>query len=293
MGIGLRLAAALCFTGMAGLVKGAEDLPVGQMLFARSIVFVPVVLAFLMWQGRLRELRTSRLPGHFLRTILGCTALVLWFVALRFLPLPDVTALLYLSPILNVILGAVLLGERVGLYRAGAVAAGVAGMLVIMAPRFSGAYDELALVGALCCICNAICFSLSLVQIRQLSTTEGTISIVFYFSAFSAALALLSLPFGWVWPTGTQWLYLAGIGVIGGAGQLFLTACYRFAPISLIAPFEYSTLIWAIIIGLLFFDEIPTAATLAGAALIVVAGIVVAYRENRLGLQRPGKDNPA
>jgi len=276
---------------MAGLVKAAADLPVGQILFARSIVVVLVI--FLGSRGRLMQLRTSWPLGHLTRSVLGCIALVTWLIALRFLPLADVTALLYLAPILNVIFGALLLKEHVGIYRAGAVVTGMIGMIVIMATSFRGQYDEWTTIGVVCCLINTTCTSLSLIQIKHLSATESTVAIVFYFSLFSSGLALLSLPFGWVFPTANQWLLLVGIGLLGGLGQLLLTACYRFAPISLVAPFEYVTLIWAILIALIFFDEIPTAATLAGAALIIASGSVVAYRENRLSLARPGKDKSA
>jgi drug/metabolite transporter (DMT)-like permease len=116
------------------------------------------------------------------------------------------------------------------------------------------------------------------------------VTTVFYFSLFSSALALLSLPSGWRWPADQEWLVLLGIGGLGGLGQLFLTACYKYALISQIAPFEYATLIWAILIGVVFFDESPTATTLLGAALIIAVGAIVAHREHKQGVIRPREE---
>ncbi|MCD2172235.1 DMT family transporter [Rhizobium sp. C4] len=292
LGIGMRMMAALCFVAMAGLVKAADALPTGQILFARSFVIVPVLFVSLAFRGQLQSLKTKRPDGHLVRSILGCGALGFWFVALRYLPLTDVTAILYLTPILNVILAMLVLKETVGIWRGTAVIVGIVGVLIIMLPKLSGSYDTAALIGIACCLGNAICFSFSLIQIRQLSGTESPTSIVFYFSFFSSLMALATMPFGWLWPDPLQWLMLIGIGALGGLGQLLLTACYKYAPISLIAPFEYSTLLWATLIGMFFFGEHPSASTFAGAALIIAAGIVVARREHRLGRQRLAEETP-
>ncbi|MBD0416751.1 DMT family transporter [Oryzicola mucosus] len=282
----MRMGAAFCFISMAALVKAAGELPLGQMLFARSFVIVPVIVAALAVRGDLGLLRTRKPGGHLVRSVLGCGALGFWFMALGYLPLTDVTALLYLSPILNVVLAVVFLRESVGLWRAGAVVVGIVGVLIIMIPKVSGNYEAAALIGVAFCLANTLCFSFSVVQIRQLSTTESPTAIVFYFSLFSSLIALVTLPFGWVSPVGHEWLLLFGIGALGGIGQLLLTTCYKYAPVSLIAPFEYSTLIWATLIGVVFFNERPGLSTLGGAALIIAAGIVVAHREHRLGRQR-------
>ncbi len=290
LGIAMRLGAALCFVSLAGLVKAAETVPIGELLFARSFVIIPFIFLSLALQGKLATLKTKRPGGHVIRSILGCAALALWFTALGYLPLTDVTALLYLSPILNVILAVIVLKETVGIWRGGAVAAGIIGVLIIMLPKVSGNYETAALIGVACCLLNTLCFSFSLIQIRQLSTTDSPTSIVLYFSLFSSIIALATLPFGWRWPSGEEWLLLIGIGALGGLGQLLLTACYKYASISVIAPFEYSTLLWATLIGIFFFGERPSLATLGGAALIVAAGIVVAHREHTLGRQRVSEE---
>ncbi len=112
---------------------------------------------------------------------------------------------------------------------------------------------------------------------------EGTVAIVFYFSLTATLLSLLTLPFGWVWPTPTQYALLVGAGAIGGVGQLVLTTSYRFADAGVLAPFTYVSMIWSVIFGFVFFAEVPTAATITGAALIIAAGVAIWLRERQLG----------
>lgn len=269
---------------MAALIKVAIELPIGQILFVRSVIIIPFLLAYVVWTNQVYKLKTKHLGMHLTRTLLGLAAVTTWFLALRYLPLHDVTALLYLSPILSVIFGALILKEKVGLFRSGAVLAGVVGMLIIMAPKLGGSYGPEALIGVGLCILNTICFSLSLIQIRQMSDSEDSLVIVFYFSLFSSLFTLPTVAMGWEFSNPDYLLILLGIGVFGGLGQLFMTLCYRYAPVSVIAPFEYSTLIWALLIGYFMFDEVAEPSTLIGACLIVCAGLVVAYRERLLAL---------
>jgi drug/metabolite transporter (DMT)-like permease len=127
---------------------------------------------------------------------------------------------------------------------------------------------------------------LALVFVRKLVLTETTSSIVFYFSVTSTLLSLFTIPFGWVWPTGTQAALLVTCGVLGGIGQIFLTRSYREADASLIAPFDYASMIFSLGIGLFIFGEVPTLTMLSGAALIILAGILIILRERHLGLER-------
>jgi drug/metabolite transporter (DMT)-like permease len=116
--------------------------------------------------------------------------------------------------------------------------------------------------------------------------TEKTAAIVFYFSLTASCLSLLTLPFGWVWPTGLEWALLIGAGLVGGLGQIFLTASYRYAEAGVLAPFTYVSMIWALAIGYFVFNEVPTLAMLLGAALVISAGVAIVLRERQLGMQR-------
>lgn len=266
---------------MAGLVKAASAMPMGQVLFARSIILVPIVLVILASQKRLGDLKTAHPGKHLARALLGFAGLAFWFMALRFLPLTEVTALLYLGPVLNVLFAGFLLKETIGWAQAGAVAVGLIGMAVIMVPQLDGDYDQFALIGAGLCLLNAVTFSLSLVQIRQMTFTEKTITIVFYYSLFSSLFSLMTLPFGWVVPSQEHLLILLGIGALGGFGQYLMTAAYRRASLSILAPFEYLTLLWATLIALVFFGEFPPPTTILGGLIVAAAGLTVVYRVSR------------
>ena len=125
-----------------------------------------------------------------------------------------------------------------------------------------------------------------MIQTRRLADTETTSSIVFYFSMYCALAGLATLPFGWLWPTPFQLLILIASGVIGGLAHIFLTASYRHAPASLVAPLDYTTMIWAYVLGYVLFGELPTVYVYIGAAIVAGAGLFVIWRERQLGLRR-------
>lgn len=127
---------------------------------------------------------------------------------------------------------------------------------------------------------------MAMIFVRKLVQEERTSAIVFWFSVTSTLLSLLTLPFGWVMPDARTAALLIAIGLLGGLGQILLTSAYRYADASLVAPFEYVSMLLAIVIGWTIFSEAPTAPMLAGAALIVAAGILIIWRERQLGLER-------
>ena len=291
-GITLKLCSVILFVVMSSLIKAASDaVPPGQAVFFRSLFAIPVILTWLAVRGDLRTgLRVTSPMGHFWRGFVGTAAMGLMFAGLGLLPLPEVTALGYTAPLLTVVFAAMFLDERVGLFRIGAVALGLVGVLIVLAPRLSTLTGETVqttqAVGAVMVLMGATCAALAQIYIRKLVATEQTSAIVFYFSATSTLLSLLTIPFGWTIPGGTETVYLILAGLIGGIAQIFLTSAYRFADASVIAPFDYASMLFAIVIGYFIFDEVPTVQMLAGAALIVLAGIVIILREHHLGLQR-------
>jgi drug/metabolite transporter (DMT)-like permease len=133
---------------------------------------------------------------------------------------------------------------------------------------------------------GAVCVALAQVFVRKLVNTEATPAIVFYFSTTATLLSLVTLPFGWVVPTAGEAMLLVGAGFLGGIGQILLTESYRHAEAGAIAPFDYVSMLLALVLGYLLFEEVPTPAMLVGAALIVAAGLFIIWRERRLGIQR-------
>ncbi len=288
-GIALKLASVLLFVTMISLIKATSaHVPPGQAVFFRATFAIPVILAWLWLRGDLATgLRVSRPLGHVARSLFGTGAQGLYFAAVALLPLPEVTALNYTAPLLTVIFAALILGERVGLVRSGAVALGFAGVLVVLWPRLGGTAGQAGeLLGAGLVLAGAACAAMAQIMIRQLVRTDQTSAIVFWFSCTAAALSLLTLPFGWVQPTGQEALFLVLAGVLGGLGQVLLTSAYRFADASVVAPFDYASMLLVVVVGIAVFGEMPTVPMLAGAALVIAAGIGIILRERQLGLRR-------
>ena len=291
-GIALKIASVCCFVVMATILKATLTIPSGQMVFFRSFFALLPVLGYLAWKGNLtRAFRTKRPLGHILRGLIGVSSMSLGFFALTRLPLPEATAIGYAAPLIIVILSAVLLRERVHVFRWTTVLVGLAGVMVILWPRltvFSGEtpMGDAQSIGALASLAGAVLSAFAMLQVRTLVQTERTEAIVTYFFISASVISLFTIPFGWVWPTPEQAALLVGAGFFGGIGQLLLTSCYRYADMSVIAPFEYVSLILTIIIGFVIFADVPTAAMLVGALIIVASGIAVILRERYLGLDR-------
>lgn len=290
LGITFKVCSVLIFIVMSSLIKAAH-VPPGEAVFFRSFFAIPVIVGWLAYQGQLTTgFRTANPMGHVWRGLVGTTAMGMGFAGLGYLPLPEVTAIGYASPLIVVILAAMFLGETVRAFRIGSVVLGLTGVLIVLSPRLTitetGALGNAEAFGAMVVLCGAMFAALAQVFVRKLILTEKTATIVFYFSTTSTLLSLITIPFGWVMPTPTQAALLITAGVFGGAGQILLTASYREADASLVAPFDYASMIFALIIGYFVFGEVPTLTMLEGAALIIIAGILIIWRERKLGLER-------
>jgi drug/metabolite transporter (DMT)-like permease len=290
-GIALKLGSVCVFMAMASLIKASSDyVPPGQAVFFRSLFALPVIVIWLAYRRELSTgLKTKNPMGHVWRGLVGTSAMGLSFAGLGLLPLPEVTAIGYASPILVVVFAAMFLGEEVRLFRLSMVALGMLGVLVVLSPRLqvdptsAGTDDAL---GAIVILMAAVFAALAQVFVRKMVATETTAAIVFYFSITATCLSLLTLPWGWAWPP----LWVVGMlilaGLAGGVGQILLTSSYRNADASLIAPFDYASMLLAVVVGYTVFGEVPGATTLAGGAMVVVAGILIILRERKLGIER-------
>ncbi|MEQ5828095.1 DMT family transporter [Sulfitobacter sp. NFXS29] len=290
LGVGLKITAILLFTCMSAIIKSlADDVPAGESVFFRSFFAIPVILIWLAQRGKLKSgLKTKNPMGHVWRGLFGTTAMGLTFTGLGLLPLPEVTAIGFATPIFTVILAAVLLGEQIRLIRVTAVAIGLVGVMIILWPRFSsiGTMEQTATIGALLILMATMVRSLVQIHIRQLVQNEDTAAIVFYFSCTASLLALCTLPFGWVMPDLQTFGLLVLAGLIGGVAQILITSAYRFGSASMLAPYDYTSMLFAIVLGYVFFAELPTMMMLAGAALVISAGALVIWRERQLGMER-------
>ncbi len=284
-GILLILTAFTILTVMSAFVKAAsESLPTGQVVFFRAFLSLPIIALWLWSRGDLdRGLEVENWRSHALRGLVGTAGMGLGFASISLLPLAEVQAIRFATPMFLVVFAALFLGERFRLVRLGAVAIGLAGVVVIVSPRLGGAeYGGPALIGAGMALTSAALAALAQTLIKAMSGTERSEAIAFYFLATASAVSLVTLPFGWVWPSPEEALLLALCGVCGAVGQVLLTASYKYADASALAPFSYVSMLWATLIGFVWFDEVPTWATLAGAALIIFSGVMIVIRERQI-----------
>lgn len=287
--IALKLTAVFLFMVMGAMVKVVvAEVPAGQAVFYRSLFALPIIIVWLWRRGELLTgLKTGRPLGHVWRGLFGTSAMGLTFAGLGLLPLPEVTAIGYATPIFTVLLAALFLGERIRLVRLSAVALGLVGVMVVVWPRLGGVEDwtQGAALGAVMILAASMLRALVQIHIRRLVQTESTASIVFYFSVTATLMSLLTLPFGWVWPSLAVTSLMIGSGLLGGVAQILMTASYRYGAASMLAPFDYASLIFAAIIGYVVFDEVVTGTMIVGAGLVVAGGALIIWRERTLGLE--------
>jgi len=287
-----KVGSVVLFVCMSALIKFASDeVPPGQAVFFRSFFAIPVILAWLMWRHEIHTgLRTAVPMGHVWRGLVGTTSMGLGFAGLAYLPLSEVQAIHYTAPLLVVIFAAMFLGEEVRAFRLTAVALGLTGVLIVLSPRLTalqeGTLGETEALGAILVLMSAVLSALAQVFVRKLVQTEQTSSIVFWFSVTASVLALATVPFGWVMPSWPVLAALVSAGLLGGFGQILLTTSYRLADVSVVAPFEYSSMLLSVAIGYWVFDEVPTLVMLAGVILVIAAGVLIIWRERALGLER-------
>lgn len=288
-GILFKIGATLGFAAMAASIKAlGEGYPVGEVIFFRSGFALPVVLAWAWLDGQLADAwRTKNVWFHLSRSTVGMAGMFLSFIAIADLPLADWTAIGFAMPIFATILAASLLNEPVGAWRAAAVAAGFIGVMVIVWPKLSFDHG----VPSLIMLVSTLCAGMVIVIIRRISETESGISIAFYFMLACTVVSALTLPFAWRTPTGWDLVLLILSGVFGGLGQVCNTFAYTKAQPSLLGPFDYLAIIWAVALGAILFHDWPDTTVWLGTAIVVAAGVVIAMRERQLGLQKARIDS--
>lgn len=252
------------------------DYSAWQIVFLTRIVTLALAIAITMRAGGLATLATRRPWTHLLRSAIALAMIVTFFLALRTLPLADAVAIAFASPLFMTILSIPMLGERVGPRRWAAVLVGLVGVLVIVRP--SG--DSLQW-GALFALASAVLYAIMLTIGRRMTATESSHTIVFYFALFAVPVTAAMMPWVWVTPAPEHWALFLLQGIFGGAGGFLITQAFRYGEVSLLAPFEYTALIWATLFGFLIWGHLPDRSVFAGAALVVASGIYIAHREAR------------
>jgi drug/metabolite transporter (DMT)-like permease len=279
-GVGLRLVTALLLAVMFALVKLAATRGVNlvESLFYRQCGSALCAAGLVAAGPGFESLRTRRVGAHVGRMALGMAAMALNFAAMIMLPLAEATAIGFSVPIFSVVLAAMVLGEPTGRWRWGAVAAGFIGVLLIVQPGTG----EVPLFGASVALIAALLTASVTIVIRRLGATERASTTVFWFAASSLPpLGLLMLGFGQGHDPVT-WAILAGLALAGGLAQLTLTGSLRLAPVALVMPMDYTSLLWATMLGVWIFGEYPTPWIWVGAPIIIGSGLVIVWREHHL-----------
>jgi drug/metabolite transporter (DMT)-like permease len=279
IGLACRIFAVFALSSMSALIKLAEARGAGliEMMFWRQLLAVPVVLAWLAACDGIATIRSDRMGAHIGRAVVGQVGMIFTFGAVMLLPLAEATTLSFTVPIFATILGALVLSEKVGRWRWGAVALGFAGVLVVAQP--SGGHFPL--IGTLVGLIAALFVATVSILLRQLGRTESAGTTVFWFSALAVPPLALAYCFDFREHDLLTWLILFSLGIIGGIGQLALTAALRFAPVSTVVPMDYSSLLWATLYGWLIFNVWPVETTWIGAPIIIASGLVIVWREQR------------
>lgn len=299
LAIVLKVISVLAFLAMATAIKLTGQLPVGQIAFYRSFWAIwPIIIYLLITRQHKGVLKTQHFKSHVWRGAIGMCAMGLGFYGLTRIPLPDAIALSYSRPLITIILGAVILGEVVRRYRWGAVMIGFVGVMIISWPKLEvlrgvGGFENQEAMGVIATLLQAVVASFAFVLVRQLVKTERTPTIVLYFSMTASIFALVTLPFGWESLSWYQLGCLVAAGVFGGLGQILLTQSYRYAETSIIAPFEYTSVIFSLLIGIWLFSEVPSWSTMIGSAIVIGSGIFIIFRERSLGLKRSAERRSA
>ncbi len=289
-GIALRLLALLSLSLMFVLVKliDAAGIHIVESRFWRQAIVLPMLVAWAMTHGGLSLYRTSRLGTHARRAMMGLTGMALNFGGMIFLPMAEATTINLSVPIFAVIFAAIFLGERTGWQRGSAVIIGFLGVLVVLNPTtvvssgFAGEHG----MGTLIALAGAIMTALITIQVRDLARTESPMASVFWFSLISLVPLGLALPFVMTAHSPAEWALLAGLGVLGAVVQMALTGALRLAPVAVVMPMDYSSLLWSIACGWYFFGTLPADTTWVGAPLIIASGLFIAWREHRLHIER-------
>ncbi|NDW07593.1 EamA family transporter [Jiella sp. 40Bstr34] len=247
-----------------------------QILFLRNLIALPFALAIAWRMGGTAALRSHRPLAHLLRGILWIGATVLFFTSIMHLGLAEATALIFVAPLFITAISAVFLGETVGRYRWLAVLAGFLGVLIVVRPGTSS-FQLVSLLP----VATAFVYALLMLGARWVDPRESVWTLLLYLTGMGALLSALIVPFVWR-PVEAHdlWAFVA-IALFGTAGMTMMTQAFRLAPAVVVAPLDYTALLWATALGWLIWQERPDMATLVGAAIIIASGVVTIWREHK------------
>ena len=277
LAIVFMLVATILFAGSSALSKWlVAAYPIGEMLFVRAATaLIGSSLVILPMTG-LAVFRTKRLRDHMVRGISQSCAQTFLIIAFSLMPLASAVAINFSAPLFATVAAVVFLKETVGPVRWGALIIGFLGVLLVTSPGV-----DTFQTGYLFALANAILFGTVTVGVRGMTATESTETLTMYQMVILTAVFSVALPFGWVTPTLPDWGAMVANGLGNALGQYLWTRALHLAPTSAVVPFNYFSLVWAIILGFLVWGDIPSVALLAGSAIVVGSGMFLLWHETR------------
>lgn len=275
------VAGGFIFTATSAMIRLlSAEIESVQTAFFRAVISVILLLPVIA-AGRVKPWQSKRIKGHFWRTLMGTTSMVLGFYAVSMLPLADATAIAFSQPLFSVVVAALIAGEKVRWRRWSATIVGFAGVLVMVQPG-EGSLQ----LGALVALANAATVALSILLVKRLSDSETPLMILTQFAIFSTLLLAPPAIWVWRWPDLWGWVLAVGIALSATVGQYFWVQAFKAGEMSAVAPFEYLRLPFAVFVGWLIWGEMPVLWTYVGAAIVIASALYIAHREAQLARER-------
>lgn len=244
-----------------------------QITCLRSLIALLVIAPFLIRAGGFRVLRTKRPGLHLIRSLAGTMGNILYFYAFQHMSVGDVVVISQAVPLFVTIFAVIFLSEKVGIRRWVAVTVGFLGVVIAIDP--AGNFEAISLVA----VAGTCIWASTILLMRKLGETESPYAVAFIFMCVATLISAGFLPWVWVTPTPMVMLLLVGVGVTGALGQMLMTASLKFAEASVVSPFNYTGILWAIGFDLVLWGVIPAWTTMVGAAIITATGIYIFRRE--------------
>lgn len=282
MAILIMIAAVAMLVGMNTLVKIiGPDFHAFQVTFLRNAVAAVVLMPFVLRAGGMNALRTRRPGMQLVRSLSGLTGVCCFFYAVQRMPVGEVMVLSQAVPLFVTALAVPFLKEKVGWRRTCAVLAGFAGVMVALGPVSDIGF------AALMAVAGTALWAVTILSVRSLGATDSPEATTFYYMVFGTVVGALLQPWVWKTPPAELWLLFLGAGVLGAIAQLLIAYALKIGEASIVSPFNYTAIIWGIVVDLAIWSVYPSNWTLGGAAIITIAGLYIFHREGR-----PVKDTP-
>ena len=277
LGIAFMITSTILFAGSSALSKWlVATYPIGEMLFMRAATALVGSSLVILPVAGFRVFRTKRLRDHTLRGISQSCAQSFLVIAFSLMPLASAVAINFSAPLFATVASVVFLKETVGAVRWGALIVGFLGVLLVTSPGV-----DTFQAGSLFALANAVLFGTVTVGVRRMTATESAETLTMYQMMFLTVFFAAALPLGWVTPTFRDWGAMVVNGLGNALGQYLWTRALHLAPTSAVVPFNYFSLVWAMILGFLVWGDMPSAALIAGSAIVVGSGMFLLWHESR------------